>query len=121
MPNKSFESALGARGTWAFAAAANTPPCRVAMMREVFAKAFNTPQLWESARKFDSSYIDDAQAPGDFTAIPNQFPETLKEMSKYIKAGIWRGRDPTYVAIVRISRRNFVLCRKSIAQGKLET
>jgi tripartite-type tricarboxylate transporter receptor subunit TctC len=72
----------------AFAVAPGTPPDRVAMLREAFAKALKDAELMAEGKKakIDFSYISHDQVQKEFNALLNQTPETLKEMGKYIKA-----------------------------------
>jgi tripartite-type tricarboxylate transporter receptor subunit TctC len=72
----------------AFAATPGTPADRVATLRAAFAKAIKDPDLVAEAKKakIAVSLIDHEQVTKDFAALLNQTPETLKEMSKYIKA-----------------------------------
>jgi tripartite-type tricarboxylate transporter receptor subunit TctC len=84
MAIKSLPLAIGR----AFAAAPGTPPDRVAMLRDAFAKAINDPELLAEAKKAKiiMHLISHEQVQKDFAALLNQTPETLKEMGKYIKA-----------------------------------
>jgi len=84
MAIKSIPQAIGR----AFAAAPGTPADRVAMLREAFAKALNDPELMAEGKKakIDFSLISYEQVQKDFNGLMNQTPETLREMSKYIKA-----------------------------------
>jgi tripartite-type tricarboxylate transporter receptor subunit TctC len=72
----------------AFAASPGTPADRVALLRQAFSKALNDPELMAEGKKakIDFSFISDEQVQKDFNALMNQSPETLREMSKYIKA-----------------------------------
>ena len=72
----------------AFAATPGTPADRVAILRQAFSKALNDPELLAEGKKakIDFSFISDEQVQKDFNALLNQTPETLREMSKYIKA-----------------------------------
>jgi tripartite-type tricarboxylate transporter receptor subunit TctC len=72
----------------AFAASPGTPADRVAILRQAFSKALNDPELMAEGKKakIDFSFISDEQVQKDFNALMNQTPETLREMSKYIKA-----------------------------------
>jgi hypothetical protein len=83
----SIKAIPGAIGR-AFAAAPGTPTDRVAMLREAFAKALNDPELMAEGKKakIAFSFISDEQVQKDFNTLMNQTPETLREMSKYIKA-----------------------------------
>jgi len=84
MSIKSIPQAIGR----AFAVHPNTPPDRVTILREAFAKAIKDPELLAEAKKakIDFSYISPEQVLKDFNALLNQTPETLREMGKYIKA-----------------------------------
>jgi hypothetical protein len=72
----------------AFAVTPGTPADRVTMLRQAFSKALNDPELMAEGKKakIDFSFISDEQVQKDFNALMNQTPETLREMSKYIKA-----------------------------------
>jgi tripartite-type tricarboxylate transporter receptor subunit TctC len=85
MAIKSIPGAIGR----AFAAAPGTPPDRVAMLRDAFAKAIKDPELLAEAKKakINMHLITHEQVEKDFNALLNQTPETLKEMGKYIKSG----------------------------------
>jgi tripartite-type tricarboxylate transporter receptor subunit TctC len=84
MAIKSIPQAIGR----AFAAAPGTPPDRVAMLREAFAKALADPELIAEGKKakISFSFISHEQVQKDFNGLLNQTPETLREMGKYIKA-----------------------------------
>jgi tripartite-type tricarboxylate transporter receptor subunit TctC len=84
MAIKSLPLAIGR----AFATAPATPPDRVAMLRDAFAKAIKDPELIAEAKKakIDMQYIGPEQVQKSFEALFNQTPETLREMGKYIKA-----------------------------------
>jgi tripartite-type tricarboxylate transporter receptor subunit TctC len=72
----------------AFAAAPGTPADRLAILRDAFAKALKDPELQAEGEKakIKLQLISDEQVQKDFNALMNQTPETLREMSKYIKA-----------------------------------
>jgi tripartite-type tricarboxylate transporter receptor subunit TctC len=72
----------------AFAAAPGTPADRLAILRDAFAKALKDPELQAEGEKakIKLQLISDEQVQKDFNALINQTPETLREMSKYIKA-----------------------------------
>jgi tripartite-type tricarboxylate transporter receptor subunit TctC len=84
MAIKSIPLAIGR----AFAVHPSTPADRVAILRDAFAKAIKDPELIAEAKKakIDMSFIGPEEVLKDFTALLNQTPETLNEMSKYIKA-----------------------------------
>jgi tripartite-type tricarboxylate transporter receptor subunit TctC len=84
MSIKSIPQAIGR----AFAVHPNTPPDRVTILREAFAKAIKDPELLAEAKKakIDFSFISPEQVLKDFNTLLNQTPETLREMGKYIKA-----------------------------------
>jgi len=71
----------------AFAVASGTPADRVAILREAFAKVIKDPEFLAEGKKakIDFQHISAEQVLKDFTALLNQTPEVLKEMSKYIK------------------------------------
>jgi tripartite-type tricarboxylate transporter receptor subunit TctC len=84
MAIKSIPGAIGR----AFAVAPGTPPDRVAVLRDAFAKALKDPELLAEGKKAKIAFslISHEQVEKDFNALLNQTPETLKEMGKYIKA-----------------------------------
>jgi tripartite-type tricarboxylate transporter receptor subunit TctC len=84
MAIKSIPGSIGR----AFAAAPGTPPDRVAMLRDAFAKAIKDPELIAEAKKakIEVQLIGHEQVQKGFEMLLNQTPETLKEMGKYIKA-----------------------------------
>ncbi|HEU5462772.1 MAG TPA: hypothetical protein VFV82_01510, partial [Candidatus Binatia bacterium] len=84
MAIKSIPGSIGR----AFAAAPGTPPDRVAMLRDAFAKAMKDPELIAEAKKakIEVQLIGYEQVQKGFETLLNQTPETLKEMGKYIKA-----------------------------------
>ncbi len=83
----SIKAIPGAIGR-AFAVPPGTPADRVIILREAFAKALNDPELMAEGKKakIDFSFISNEQVQKDFNGLMNQTPETLREMSKYIKA-----------------------------------
>ncbi len=73
----------------AFAATPGTPPDRVKVLREAFAKAANDKELLADAQKakIEVGYISAEEVARMFAALMQQPPEVQKEMVKYIKFG----------------------------------
>lgn len=71
----------------AWAARAGTPPERVAMLRDAFAKAVNDPQAKADAAKagIDFEYLPPKEVDKDFTELFDQPPEVLDVLGKYLK------------------------------------
>ncbi len=73
----------------ALAAPPGTPPDRLALLREAFAKALRDPELKAEGDKaqIEFQHISHEDVLRNFTALLQQPPEVLKEMVKYIKFG----------------------------------
>ena len=71
----------------AFAVPPATPPDRIAVLRDAFAKVLKDPEFLAEGKKakIDFNYISAEQVLKDFNSLLNQTPEVLKEMGKYIK------------------------------------
>jgi tripartite-type tricarboxylate transporter receptor subunit TctC len=73
----------------AFAAPPGTPPDRVALLREAFAKAVKDPEFIAEAKKakIQTSYLPPEQVAKLFAGLLEQPAEVQKELVKYIKFG----------------------------------
>jgi tripartite-type tricarboxylate transporter receptor subunit TctC len=73
----------------AFAVRPGTPPDRVAMLREAFAKTVNDPALQAEAEKakIDMEYITAENVSKWFGELLNQPPQVIEAMNQYIKVG----------------------------------
>jgi tripartite-type tricarboxylate transporter receptor subunit TctC len=71
----------------AWAVRAGTPPERIAMLREAFAKAVADPQAKADGVKasIDMEYISGKDVAKDFDELFNQPPEVLEVLGKYLK------------------------------------
>ena len=71
----------------AFAVRPGTPPDRVAMLREAFAKTLADPQLQAEAKtaKLDLEYLKPQDVSKGFEEMINQSPQVLEAMNKYLQ------------------------------------
>jgi tripartite-type tricarboxylate transporter receptor subunit TctC len=72
-----------------YAVRPGTPPDRIAILREAFAKVVNDPTFLAEANttQIDMAYISADQVKKDFEALMNQTPEALEAMGKYLTLG----------------------------------
>jgi tripartite-type tricarboxylate transporter receptor subunit TctC len=70
-----------------FAVRPGTPPDRVAMLREAFAKTMADPQFVEESKKaqIDMQYISAQDVTKGFAEMMNQPPNVLEAMAKYLQ------------------------------------
>jgi tripartite-type tricarboxylate transporter receptor subunit TctC len=72
-----------------FAVRAGTPPERIAILREAFAKAMTDPDMLAEAKraKIDMNYISGPDVAKSFNEMMNQPPAVLDAMKKYLQPG----------------------------------
>jgi tripartite-type tricarboxylate transporter receptor subunit TctC len=73
----------------AFAVRPGTPPDRIAILREAFAKTIADPQFLAEARsaKIDMEYISPQTVLAGFNEMINQPQHVLDAMGKYLQPG----------------------------------